>query len=165
MTHSIVGMGRRTIVVTAVLALLGGCSSTTESIDGDWTFAEFTVDGVTQDVVVGTNTADQPWIVLDAGTMQGSSGCNQFTGSYQYQDGVLQTGAAGTRMWCGGADGGLMDFEVAFMQMMRGDPVAVSKDHDRMHWTSPNSTIVLVEESSTGLRVGLSTWISSPAIS
>lgn len=142
-------VARRLVGVLVCLALVGGCGGTPESVDGQWVFVEFSVDGETKDVVVGENASRQPWIRLDSGSIRGSSGCNSFSGFYLYSEGSLELGSGGTLMWCGDQSGTLMEFEFAFSRLM-GESLVVSRDGNRMTWTGPDGVWVLEEDSQPG---------------
>ncbi len=141
------GVGRERAMRFAVLLgaslIVGACGLMPSSVDGVWVFVEFTVDGVTQNVVVGENTSEQPWVELDSGAMRGSSGCNHFSGTYQHKNGILQSSPGGTLMWCGDSAGSLMQFEAAFFRLMAEGGPTVTKRGSLMTWTGPEVALTL----------------------
>ncbi|HAX81394.1 MAG TPA: hypothetical protein DCY40_02360 [Actinobacteria bacterium] len=49
-------------------------------LEGYWVLESFEVDGVANVVELGVNTARTPWVVMIGDALEGSGGCNDFTG-------------------------------------------------------------------------------------
>jgi heat shock protein HslJ len=75
----------RAVRAVASLLLIAACSSSATTIDpahlqGYWVLESFEVDGVANVVELGVNTARTPWVVMIGDVLEGSGGCNGFTG-------------------------------------------------------------------------------------
>jgi heat shock protein HslJ len=75
----------RAVRAVASLMLIAACSSSATTIDpahlqGYWVLESFEVDGVANVVELGVNTARIPWVVMIGDVLEGSGGCNDFTG-------------------------------------------------------------------------------------
>jgi hypothetical protein len=138
--------------IVAALVLLAGCGAdgsasgagNDTSIEGVWLLESFTEDGDQEQVQIGTNTAQQPWIEISATAMTGKAGCNSFDvyeevkDPYTYEDETLILGQSSmTAASCMSENGNdIMAVEELFTDFLwqHPDGIDVETLDDEMIW-------------------------------
>lgn len=133
-------MTRSRYWLAAALLLSTACSPSVVSdadVAGIWILESFSANGSFQDVEVGVNTAQQPWVEF-GDTVKGEAGCNRFGAqSIEWSDGrLIANEVHSTLVYCGLDDDSLMQTEFALKDALaeREDGVEVEIDGDEMIW-------------------------------
>lgn len=135
------------LLVGAVLIVLVGVgvvvirSSTGDSNgdpEGEWTVEAVVLDGQETPVLVGT----MPTASFAGGEVQGSAGCNTFSGRYEIDGAKLTMGPlASTQMFCE-EPAGVMDQETAYLTVL-GEAESFTVDGDSLQIRASNDRRIL----------------------
>jgi heat shock protein HslJ len=121
----LLAVGIIVLLGAAVIVIRASGGDSGDDLEGDWTVELLVIDGEEMPVVAGTT----PTATFAGGDVQGSAGCNTFSGGYEIDGESLTMGPfASTRMFCE-EPSGAMDQEAAYLGLL-GEAESFTVDGD-----------------------------------
>ncbi len=137
---------RRPAVALAFVLVACTNAGTGGDIEGSWGLVSFDTGESIEEVKVGDNAEEQPWVMFEADEVEGNQGCNAFRGRYVYSDGELRfEGLFSELKGCFGEtpeDDSMMTTEIFIQENFFADEsIQVSISGGEMIWRSGDTAL------------------------